>query len=111
MLVSVLALVIAAWGMFTPTTIYYAPIDNLAYAGQSDSQCIITVHPEIPSHRLYSIILHEYGHCLGLGHFGDCNTYRTIMGCADLGYVDEYSKFRVEVAHMPYRLIVPWSYD
>ena len=39
-----------------------------------------------------SLMLHEVGHCLGLGHYGSCNAELSIMGCPSLGRITDYDR-------------------
>ena len=67
-----------------------------AQTGAHSDHCLIGVNepwftsatPELRQ----SVITHEVGHCLGLGHFGSCNYNEAIMGCATLGEITGYDR-------------------
>lgn len=71
-----------------------------------DGSCLIGVYQawwdEADEFNRESLILHEVGHCAGLGHYGSCNGELSIMGCPNLGYLTGYDK-----AMVGYRVMVP----
>lgn len=98
----IIAAIIAIWGIVVPFTLTPAPnINTYAYTYTSSEVCNIVIDsglfPNLPESTQTSILLHEYGHCLGLGHYGSCNYNESIMGCATLGYVTDYDRAMLRV--------------
>lgn len=92
-MVALVSAALILWGIwFTPPTIntqFHQPTQDIDAQGMAwsaafpDGSCLISVHPTefpalTPELQAY-VMLHEVGHCLGLGHYGDCATEPTIM--------------------------------
>lgn len=112
MLNLLLATAIAIWGIVVPTTIepVYHDVGLPAYTTLYQDQCNIVIDMRAwEESQLPSVILHEYGHCLGLDHYGSCNHNLSIMGCPSLGYLSSYDRL---MAGPKFTVIVgPWTYD
>lgn len=117
------ALVSAAlilWGIwFAPPVIntqVHQPTQDIDAQGMAwsatfpDGSCLISVHPHdftaLPSNLQSYVMLHEVGHCLGLGHYGDCATEPTIM--ASCVVAEPTLRDRIELIRVRgYRTVVP----
>lgn len=99
-----LALAFVLWNIIVPVhlEVFQTDLRTPAYAYTLSGECYIAIDQSrmlaYSQPQQQSIILHEYGHCLGLGHFGDCNSTPAIMGCATLGYVTEYDRVRLHMS-------------
>lgn len=118
-LISMIFLALSAWGVSSPTPIV-AHIDTIgwipAVTAVDTSECRIYADPVVmaqySSFQQQSIITHEVGHCLGLSHYGDCNSQPSIMGCATLGYITDYDRMRLNMQQgVIHRLYVGVTYD
>ena len=108
---AILALAIALWAVVAPTItveFFQNDIGTLAQTGCPEAnRCIIGVY-EPGWNRLseadrLSLMLHEVGHTLGLGHYRSCNYQQSIMGCWNLGEITAYDRAMLK----PYRVVVP----
>ena len=102
MYLPIIATVIVLWGIIMPVSVTSAPdINTYAYTYTASGVCnIVTdsgLFPNLSESGQVSILLHEYGHCLGLGHYGSCNYNESIMGCATLGYVTDYDRAMLRI--------------
>ena len=93
------ALALALWGASVAIRVEFFQND-VGLTAQSNvyepGKCLIGIHEPrwaaLDEGERQSIMLHEVGHCLGLGHYGSCNAHLSIMGCPSLGRVTEYDK-------------------
>lgn len=113
MLQLALALAIAAWSISTSVSIegVHHDVGYPAYATVHEGHCNIVVDMRVYTDQtaLNSVVLHEYGHCLNLDHYGSCNYNESIMGCPSLGYLTDYDRLMVGPK---YQLIVGlWASD
>lgn len=72
--------------------------------------CLISVHPtDFPALTAFNqmaVMLHEVGHCLGLGHYGDCWDDATIM--ASCALAEPTMGDRIELIRLRgYRTVAP----
>lgn len=78
-----------------------------------DGTCVIIADPVrmagYTTEQQVSILTHEVGHCLGLGHFGTCNgPAPAIMGCATLGEITPYDRLKLaQVRGQAYTTVLP----
>lgn len=124
MLENLIALAVVLWGLwFTPPPIdvqFHQPTQDIDAQGMgwsatfTDGSCLVSVHPTdfpaLPADYQLAVILHEVGHCFGLGHYGHCQIEPAIMASCPVPVVT--GRDRLELIRVNgYRLIVPIAFD
>ena len=119
MLTPLVAIALSLWAVWFPVSIqtqFHQPTQDIDAQGMAwsatfpDGSCLISVHPHdftalTPELQSY-VILHEVGHCLGLGHFGDCDSEPTIM--ASCVVIEPTERDRIELIRLHgHRTVVP----
>lgn len=93
MLENLVAVAVVMWGLwFAPPPIdvqFHQPTQNIDAQGMGwsatmpDGSCLVSVHPTdfpaLPIDYQMAVMLHEVGHCFGLGHFGHCQLEPAVM--------------------------------
>ena len=114
-----IAAALLAWGITSAPAItaefHSNPAAPIAQAGAGlppDGHCLIGVFDgwwaSASEADRQSVMTHEMGHCLGLGHYGDCNSIPSIMGCAFLGEITDYDRVMLARARgSGYAVVVP----
>ena len=120
MLAVLVSIALALWGVwFTPPMIgvqFHQNTQDIDAQGMAwsatfpDGSCLISVHPNdfpaLPEGHKMAVVLHEVGHCLGLGHYGDCWDAPTIMASCLLSEPTERDRIELIRAN-GYRSYVP----
>jgi hypothetical protein len=120
MLNALVVIALSLWAAWFPTppiaTQYHQPTQPVDQQGMAwsatlpDGSCLISVHPTdfpalTPELQAY-VVLHEVGHCLGLGHYGNCATEPTIM--ASCVVAEPTERDRIELIRLHgHRTVVP----
>ena len=107
MLENLVAAAVVLWGLwFTPPPIYvqfHQPGTNFdaqhigwAATGFPDGSCLVSVHPidfpALPIDYQMAVMLHEVGHCFGLGHFGHCQLEPAVMASCPIPLPTEHDR-------------------
>lgn len=119
-MIELIAAALTLWGIwFTPPEIgvqFHQSSQDIDAQGMAwsatfpDGSCLVSVHPTdfpalTPELQAY-VMLHEVGHCLGLGHYGDCAFEPTIM--ASCVVAEPTERDRLELIRVNgYRTVVP----
>jgi hypothetical protein len=98
---TLIALVLLMWGVtVAPAITVEFSVGDMGVGGQANvyapGKCMIGLDgprwERLNETERMSLMLHEVGHCLGLGHYGSCNANLSIMGCPSLGRVTDYDR-------------------
>jgi hypothetical protein len=114
---ALIALVLTLWGtLYMPHITVEFFQNDIGAAAQtgcpSPGECIIAIdEPQwdaMTPARRQSLLLHEVGHTLGLGHYGSCNANVSVMGCWVVEELTGIDHAELDGLQIPgHRLIVP----
>jgi hypothetical protein len=104
---AIIAAALALWGIVIPLRVEFFENDIGILAQSCGPNGLIGVYrpgwEQLSEADRVSLIAHEAGHCLGLGHYGSCNHNHAIMGCWNLGEVTGYDRAMLA----GHRVVVP----
>jgi hypothetical protein len=119
MLAPLVAIALSLWAVWFPVSIqtqFHQPTQDIDAQGMAwsatfpDGSCLVSVHPTdftaLSESNQLAVMLHEVGHCLGLGHFGDCGADQTVMASCMLAEPTERDRLELIRAN-GHRTVVP----